>query len=208
MNCLIQARSSSKRFPNKVLKKLHGKEILLHVFDRLKKSRKIKKIMVVTSLEKSDDKIIKLCRKNNISYFRGSLKNVALRYLKAAKKIKTNSFLRVCDDSPLLNSRLIDKIIVKFNTRKFDLVTNIFPRTFPKGQSIEILKTKILNMNISKFNKYELEHVTPFFYNNSKKFKIYNYKSKKNLSKLNLSIDTNKDLIFLKKNFQLKDIKY
>ena len=125
MNCLIQARSSSKRFPNKVLKKLYGKEILLHVLDQLKRSKKIKKITVVTSLEKSDDKIVKLCKKSNISYFRGSLKNVALRYLKAAKKIKTKSFLRVCGDSPLINSRLIDKIIDKFNTRKFAFVMQI-----------------------------------------------------------------------------------
>ena len=66
------------------------------------------------------------------------------------------------------------------------------------------MKTKILKSNISKFNKYELEHVTPFFYNNNKKFKIYNLRSKKNLSKLNLSIDSKEDLFYLKKIFILK----
>ena len=70
------------------------------------------------------------------------------------------------------------------------------------------MKTKILKSNISKFNKYELEHVTPFFYNNNKKFKIYNLRSKKNLSKLNLSIDSKEDLFYLKKNIHFKDKKY
>ena len=146
--------------------------------------------------------------KKNITYFRGSLKNVALRYLRAAEKFKTNYFLRICSDSPFIDSKLVDKIIIRSKLKKFDLVTNIFPRTFPKGQSIEIVKTKILKSNISKFNKYELEHVTPFFYNNNKKFKIYNLRSKKNLSKLNLSIDSKEDLFYLKKNIHFKDKKY
>lgn len=208
MHCLIQARTSSKRFPNKVLKKLNRKEILLHVIERLKKSEYIEKITVITSTDRKDDKIIKFCKKKNITYFRGSLKNVALRYLRAAEKFKTNYFLRICSDSPFIDSKLVDKIIIRSKLKKFDLVTNIFPRTFPKGQSIEIVKTKILKSNISKFNKYELEHVTPFFYNNNKKFKIYNLRSKKNLSKLNLSIDSKEDLFYLKKNIHFKDKKY
>ena len=88
---------------------------------------------------------------------------MALRYLRAKEKFKTNYFLRICSDSPFIDSKLVDKIIIRSKLKKFDLVTNIFPRTFPKGQSIEIVKTKILKSNISKFNKYELEHVTPFF---------------------------------------------
>ena len=87
MHCLIQARTSSKRFPNKVLKKLNRKEILLHVIERLKKSEYIEKITVITSTDRKDDKIIKFCKKKNITYFRGSLKNVALRYLRAKRKI-------------------------------------------------------------------------------------------------------------------------
>ena len=171
MHCIIHSRTSSKRFPNKVLKKLNRKEILLHVIERLKKSEYIEKITVITSTDRKDDKIIKFCKKKNITYFRGSLKNVALRYLRAAEKFKTNYFLRICSDSPFIDSKLVDKIIIRSKLKKFDLVTNIFPRTFPKGQSIEIVKTKILKSNISKFNKYELEHVTPFFYNNNKNSK-------------------------------------
>ena len=63
MHCLIQARTSSKRFPNKVLKKLNRKEILLHVIERLKKSEYIEKITVITSTDRKDDKIIKFCKK-------------------------------------------------------------------------------------------------------------------------------------------------
>ena len=32
--------------------------------------------------------------------------------------------------------------------KNLDLITNVFPRTFPKGQSIEIIKTSIIKNNI------------------------------------------------------------
>ena len=53
-----------------------------------------------------------------------------------------------------------------------------------------------------------MEHVTPFFYKNSKNFKIFNLKSKKNFSKLKLSVDTKKDLLFLNKNLKYQKLKY
>ena len=55
-------------------------------------------------------------------------------------------------------------------------MTNVFPRTFPSGQSIEIIKTSTLGKNLRFFSKLDKEHVTRYFYNNSKKFKILNIK--------------------------------
>ncbi len=39
---IIQARSDSKRFPQKILKKVNNKEILTIMLERLKKNSKIK----------------------------------------------------------------------------------------------------------------------------------------------------------------------
>ena len=79
--------------------------------------------------------------------------------------------------------------------KKFDILTNTFPRTFPKGLSVEIINTSTFKKYYKEFNKIEKEHITSFFYNNFKRFIIKNYKSKKNLSNINLSVDTKKDLI-------------
>ena len=58
---------------------------------------------------------------------------------------------------------------------KFDIITNVFPRTYPKGLSYEIFKTSILKKNIKFFSRRDKEHVTTFFYKNFKNYKIYNF---------------------------------
>ena len=84
----IQARLNSTRLPNKVMKKVNGYPMLFYVLERLKKTRLKEKIYVLTSLEKSDLRIVKYCKKNNVNFFRGNLNNVFLRYFEFAKKKK------------------------------------------------------------------------------------------------------------------------
>jgi len=202
MLCIVQARSSSKRFPNKIFKKLGKVAIIERVYLNLKKSKKISKITFATSTDRKDDPIELFCKSKKIDFVRGSLNDVSSRFLLAIKKYDANSFVRISCDSPLIDHKIIDKAILIFNKKKIDLVTNIFPRTFPKGQSVEVLRSNILAKSIINFDKLQKEHVTKYFYDNFKKFKIQNIKSKKNLSELRLCVDTKKDLFFLNKNLK------
>ena len=174
-----------------------------HVVNRVAKSNKIKKIIVSSSVNKSDDNLIKYLKSKKISYYRGSLQNVALRLYKTAEKYESDFFLRVNGDSPLIDFQLIDKIINTHNKakKKFDIITNVFPRSFPKGQSVEIIKTSILKKYLKKFNALEKEHVTMFFYSNSKNFKIKNFTLKAKNKMMNLAVDTKMDLKRIIKNF-------
>lgn len=190
---LIQARYNSKRLPGKVCLKILDKELLLHVYNNCKKSC-LKKIYVITSKNKSDKPIIDLCKKNKIKYFKGSLTNVYLRYLQAIKKFKLDGFVRITGDSPLVNYKIIDKAIKKFSKKKHDIITNVLPRSFPIGQSVEVIDSKIFINNFKNIlKKDEKEHITKYFYKNNKNFKIINFKNKRNESKKNLSINTKKD---------------
>ena len=81
-------------------------------------------------------------------------------------------------------------------------MTNVFPRTYPKGLSFEIFKTYILKKNIKKYNQKDKEHVTTFFYKNYKKFKILNISAKNKYKNINLCVDTKEDLNFLRKNYR------
>lgn len=193
MLCILQARMSSKRLPGKSLKLIRGKEVLQLVYDQISKSKYISKIIIATSKHISDDKIVTFCKKRNISVFRGSLNNVASRFNKIIKKENCKEFLRINGDSPLSNSSLIDRMCKEFLKGKNEIVTNSFPRSFPKGQSVEIIKSSLIKKNINKFNKYDLEHVSSYFYKNFYKFKIRNIKNKIDQSMYNLSIDTKKD---------------
>ena len=140
MLSIIQARSNSKRFKNKVLFKINEKPIIQHVVDNVKKSKYVSKIIVATSNKKIDNNLVDFLKKKKIKFFRGDLENVALRLYSAAKKNNSAFFVRISADSPLIDYKLINKAIKIFRqNRKIDLVTNIFPKTFPSGQSVEIV---------------------------------------------------------------------
>lgn len=211
MLAIIQARSSSKRFKKKILYKINNKPIVEHVYKKVCKSKKLNKVIVATSINKSDNELVEFLKKKKIEFFRGSLNNVADRLLNTAIKYKSTSFIRISADSPLMDYKIIDRAIkIKDKIDKdFDIITNIFPRTFPKGQSVEIINTETLKKNIKFFSKQQNEHVTLFFYENKKKFKIVNFINKKKILKKNMyqAIDTQKDLKRILLNFKKEFIK-
>ena len=205
MICIIQARTNSQRLPKKVLKKIGNVSILQRLINSLKKIKKIKKFVIATTKNKGDLKIIQISKKNKINYFQGDEKNVASRYYEILKNTKFEYFLRVNGDSPFLDYKIINKLISIKNKSDYDIITNVFKRSYPKGQSVEIIKTSTFLNNFKRLkSRHDLEHVTSFFYKNFKRFKIYNHTNKINFSKINLSIDTEEDLFKVKKIF--KDI--
>lgn len=169
-------------------------------------SKKVKKIIVATTADKTDDKLAYLLKQNKIKYTRGSLKNVASRLYRSAQREDAKYFLRISGDSPLIDPKIIDKAIILLRKHKnADIVTNVFPKTYSSGQSVEIIKTKILKENLQWMNLYEKEHVTAFFYFNSERFRIINFKNndirryKKNKK---FSVDTKSDLKKILKYFR------
>ena len=195
MLCIIQARYSSKRLHGKVLKKILSITVLERVVNQVKKSKKISKIIIATSRHITDKKIINFCNVNKINCTSGPLNNVFKRFYSVITHEHCKSFVRISADSPLLDYSLIDKAVTIFNNHRYDIVTNVFPRTFPKGFSVEVIKSKIILDFLRKIKKKKhQEHLTSFFYDNYKKFKIKNFYNKINCSNINLSIDNLSDL--------------
>ena len=206
MLVIIQARSGSKRFKNKVLYPIYNKPLIFHVISKIKRSTKKFKIVVSTSLDKSDDKLVNYLKSINVNYYRGSLNNVAQRLYKTSTKYKSPFFVRINGDSPLFDYRILNRALnLKKKNKKFDLITNVFPRTFPKGQSIEIVRISSLKKNLNKFNFFDKEHVTTYFYKNAKKFKIINFTNKYKLNSMKLAIDTINDLNNIKKRYKKEE---
>lgn len=198
MIVIIQARIGSKRLKNKVLTNINQKPLIWYVINQVKKSKNVKKIVIAIPKKNSDNKLYQYL-KDNYNVYRGDEVNVAKRMMFAAKKYNAKFFVRISADSPLINPKLIDQFIkVKKENKNYDIITNVFPRTFASGQSIEIIKTQILEKNIKFMKKNDLEHVTSFFYKNYKNFKIKNIFNKSKKRMIKNSIDTKNDLSKLK----------
>lgn len=173
IGAIIQARMSSKRLPGKVLMQILYKPILLYLLERIGKCSRLDTIIVATSDDDSDDPIEEFCDDFAVECYRGSLENVAERFRDAAKTYKLDAFVRVCSDSPLLDPGLVDEHVELFRQGDSDLVTNVKNRTFPPGQSVEVISAEVFVGAVKKMDKPQhFEHVTRYFYENSADFVI------------------------------------
>ncbi|SVE23592.1 uncharacterized protein METZ01_LOCUS476446, partial [marine metagenome] len=114
---------------------------------------------------------------------------------------------RICGDSPFIDPSIIDEAIAVFSSSDFDLVTNVFPRSFPKGQSVEIIKTTALG-RISKamLSDEEREHATSYFYNNHLKFKIGTIRRGGDYANSHHCIDDQRDFTIAERVVDAKDL--
>ena len=200
MLCIIQSRMSSNRLPGKVMMNVFGKKLLWRVIDRVSQSNKITKIVIATSSKSDDDAIELFCNEEGIECLRGDLDNVANRFFEVLINKRESSFVRINGDSPLIDPGIIDIAIDKFNNSNYDIVTNVFPRTFPKGQSVEVISAQaFFELIESGLNNDQKEHVTKKFYDLPDKFKILNFSSGGKHSDINMCIDDIMDKLRLEK---------
>lgn len=201
-----------------------GKPILWHIIKRLKPVKN-KKIVIATSSNKRDIKIINFCKKNKVNYFAGSENNVLDRFYKAAKKFNGLNIIRITGDCPLIDSKIINELIDLYFLKKLDHVgvatgagvNKIKINKFPDGLDAECFKFSALekawlNANLAS----EKEHVTPYIWKRKKKFKTGILQAKKDYSKFRWTLDNKDDFKLIKilyqnlylknKNFFMNDV--
>ena len=62
--CIIQARTGSSRLPGKVLLPgANNEPLLLNLYERIRKSKYIDKIVIATTKLQNDFEIVKICKK-------------------------------------------------------------------------------------------------------------------------------------------------
>lgn len=193
---LAQARMSSKRLPGKMMTTVNGKPLIEYVVGRLRLSKRADMLAVVTSSEADDDAIAHWCRGSGVECFRGPLNDVYERLRQAAQHFHCDVFVRISSDSPFIDARLIDHMIDVFKSGEYDLVTNVIPRAFPKGESVEIIRSVFLEKYAGAvMGPEDREHVTPYFYRSPSEFRIKNVANAAgDFSKSNLCVDTPEDL--------------
>lgn len=200
--CIIQARTTSSRLPNKVLLSLpygSNKTVLEQVIVRVKESKLINKVVVATTINKTDDGIEKLCQNLGIICSRGSENNVLSRYYEAAKANNADIVVRITSDCPCIDADIIDELLKFHLSNKNDFSSNNQIHSYPHGLDVEVVNFKVLEeAYYNATESYEKEHVMPYIYkSHPEKYKIGTLKDKVNNHKIRVTLDTEEDYILL-----------
>jgi len=196
VRAFVQARMSSQRFPGKVLAPFRNEPIIVHVLRAVERVLDRSLIVVATSVEPSDDPLWSYLNGAGYHVFRGPLSDVFERFRLCLGAFPADWIMRISADSPLLQQEPVEKVVGLASRQDCDLVTTIFPRTFPRGSNAELIRTEtFLCIDPSQLTAHDREHVTPFYYRNADRFRIVNVTSHDpDMAELSLAVETIEDL--------------
>lgn len=193
----ILCRYSSTRLPGKILREIHGRSVLGHIIDRVRRGAPSASIVVCTSTDSSDDVIAQFAFREKVNCFRGHLEDVAGRVLTCAEEFGWDYIVRINGDNIFTDPDTLQCMIAIASTDEFDFVTNVPGRTFPLGMSVEILRTSFYREVISEVREpgYR-EHVTSWLYDNPEVGRRFIYRNTvcPAAAGLDLALDTEADL--------------
>jgi spore coat polysaccharide biosynthesis protein SpsF len=197
---IIQARMTSSRLPGKVLADICGKPSLQHMLERVSRAEKVNSIVVATTVNTTDDPIVELCDQLGYKVFRGDELDVLGRFLQAAEAESAEAVVRLTADCPMIDPIIIDKVILKYSSGRFDYVSNCNERTYPDGLDVEIFSIDaLLEANQKATSIFCREHVTPYIRGIHTQFETGNFlighvRFLTDLSHIRWTIDTIDDL--------------
>lgn len=193
---IIQAHIASTRLPAKVMKIIKDKEILLHVYERCLKAKKVDKVVIATSVNKENDEIEDFCKKYNIACFRGAENDVLDRFYQCAKLYNPDIIIRVTSDCPFLEPKLIDYWVSNMENDPIEFVEE--EKELYTGFGLDIFSMEALEkMKILSTKDKQKEHVIGYYLDNINEFSRKKYPLNEELKYLyrpyRLTLDTVED---------------
>lgn len=195
---VIQARMGSTRFPGKSIATIAGKPLIWHIIYRLRKSRKLSKIYLATSVANENDVLEKYVASLGVEVIRGSEENVFSRFESIFKVTNPETITRVCGDCPLIDATFIDRVLDIIQEEGVDYVKSDIPKSINQG--VDIVSKRLFNQLLPyKDDPIIKEHVFSFSHLKLNQIKIgitrlsgFEYDSN-----IRLSVDTKSDLTFI-----------
>ena len=216
---IVQARMTSTRLPGKVLMPVMGKPLLEYELERLQRVRRADNIIIATTTNDTDQPIVDLAERLGIKAFRGSEEDVLSRYYRAAQENGLDVVVRITSDCPLIDPVAVDAVIGAYldNAENCDYVSNCLTRTFPRGMDTEVFPFTLLEKaHWEATAQSDREHVTPYIYEDSQRFRLLNVAFQNDESHHRWTVDTPEDFKLIEcilktlypvnKLFGLKDV--
>lgn len=169
----IQARSTSTRYPGKILEDIDGKPMIQRVVDNANECArymnrhqlKTRVLISVVCVVPTGDTVIPYLKNNRIRYFEGAEHDVLSRYLQMAERLDADYVVRVTADCPNLPPPYIQKAIKSTLMNHYDYFSNVDEdcRTAPDGYDVEVMSRPLLRYaDEHAKTPPEREHVTLF----------------------------------------------
>lgn len=199
---ITQARMTSTRLPGKIYKHVLGKPLLAYHIERLQQVKQASHVVVATTMNQMDNPVADLAYRLKVGCFRGSEEDVLNRFQKAADDFKADVVVRVTSDCPLIDPRIIDDLISFYinSDPPFDYASNVMVRSYPRGMDAEIFSRSALEIAAKEAQApHEREHVTPFLYNNSQRFRLGSLLAPEDMSAYRLTVDTAEDFELIRR---------
>ncbi len=197
---IIQARMESTRFPGKVMAEIQGRPMIRHVVDRLRRTTSVDLVVVAISDREADDVLADYCATHAIECFRGSAEDVLDRFYQAAMRYGAGTVTRITGDCPLVDPRVVDRVVETFHRTDYQYVANTLRCTYPDGLDVEVFSVDALAQAWRDARlPAEREHVTPYI-RTSGRFRVHNVENDMDLSARDLrwTVDRLADLEFVR----------
>ena len=222
--CISQARMGSTRLPGKILKVVQGKSLLQWHCERVQQSKKIHLHIIATTTAPQDKILIAAfkhffqlafvnpAREKSLECYYGDEHNVLKRYFDAAKAFNAQPddlIVRLTSDCPLIDPTLIDQLIIRHIKENINGISNIDITSCARGFDAEVFSMSALSQAAQMAEtSYQLEHVTPFLYQNAEQYPLLSIKlnaseltesstETSNTSALRLCVDEADDLALI-----------
>ena len=170
-----------------------GKPMLGWVIDRVLSVEGADSVIVATSQHPTDDAVEELSVRAGVRCFRGELDDVLGRFVAVAKAFDLDAVVRINGDSPLIDPKLVSRAIRIFRQERPDIVSNVWPRSYPKGQSVEVISRPALERADLEVLGESREHVTSSIYLSPGAYRIVSFVSEIDNQHVQLSVDTEAD---------------
>lgn len=195
---VLQARSSSTRFPGKVLAPLHGAPMILQQVARLTRSSRLDRVVVATSVDSSDNELARTLEAASVEVRRGPLDDVVGRFAGVVREFAPDHVVRLTADCPLADPNVIDLVIEQHLGSSADYTSNTLTPTFPDGLDVECVTAAAFDRLLAlELSKREREHVTLGLYSRPDQFVLRNVAQSPDRSTLRWTVDVPADLDFV-----------
>lgn len=157
----IEARMTSTRLPGKPLLVAAGMTMLEHLVRRLRAVPSIDLIVLATTVNANDVKLVELADRLGIATFRGDEDDVMQRVIEAAASVNADTVVEITGDCPVIDPEIVEQTIRMFKAHQADYVSNVLVRSYPDGMDTQVFHLETLKRSAAMTtDRLDREHVT------------------------------------------------